>query len=1203
MKDFVHLHLHSEYSMLDGASRITDIPKRAKELGQSSVAITDHGVMYGVVDFYKECKNEGIKPIIGCEVYLAEGSRFDKRHTGRYFNTHLVLLVKNEIGYKNLSYIVSSSFTDGFYVKPRVDIELLREHSEGLVCLSGCLSGYMARAILADEREDAEKFALEMKKLFGEDFYIELQNQGLSEQKRVISELYDIAKKSDIPVVATNDAHYISREDASVQSVLVCVQTGNKLSDGNPLGFETDEFYLKSGDEMADIFSDIPEAIENTLKIAEKCNYDFEFGKLKLPTYTPEDGSLPRDFLKKLTYEGYEKKKAEGKIVFTEKHSEDDYKARILYELLMIEKMGYSQYYLIVRDFVNYAKQNGIQTGPGRGSGAGSLVAYLVGITDVDSIKYELLFERFLNPERVSMPDFDIDFCYIRRDEVIKYVISRYGEDRVSQIITFGTLAARAAVRDVGRVLGMPYDDVDRISKMIPRDMGITLKDALASSKELAAEYARSMEVKTLIDYASKIEGMPRHSSTHAAGVVITKDPVSSYLPLAVSGDSVVTQFDMDTVANLGLLKFDFLALRNLTIIADAEEEIRKTEPSFSVESLGFDDSETYELFAEGRTEGVFQFESSGIKRLLMNMKPKCIEDIMLALSLYRPGPMDSIPKFLENRRNPSLVSYKTEKLRDILEDTAGCIIYQEQVMQICRKIANYSYGKADMVRRAMSKKKAAEMEKERETFVRGAMDNFIPAETANEIFDEMASFAKYAFNKSHAAAYSITSYRTAYLKTHYGAQYYAALLTSVMGYTPKMSEYITDARTMNIKVLPPDINESKSGFTVSGDQIRFGLAAVKGVGEALAQAISAERVRGGPFKSFGDFADRMTGRELNRQSLLALICVGAFDSLGTARSRLVEALDIVLESASAAKRRNLDGQLDLFASLSDEESVPSQPSYEYPDIPEYDARKKLALEREYIGIYISGSLLDDYSKHIEALSPMNIGYINAGANEENEEYGSISDKQTVTVVGIITASNKKTTKNGDMMAIVTLEDKTSQIRVLVFSKLYEKVSAIVNTDSIVSVVGDISLKDDGTAEILARRVEVLVRNGEYSSAPATVQEDKKVYRNESTQHSEVNKTGRSTPSESYQTPVKPQPRQDLSGASKIYIKVPSLESRQYRRAMALVEIFCEGKCEVIFYDNSSSAYRRLASPRLELTDNVYKLLCDICGNENVIVK
>ncbi len=1192
MRDFVHLHLHSEYSLLDGACRIADIPKRAKELGQTSVAITDHGVMYGVVDFYKECKKEDIKPIIGCEVYLAEGSRFDKKHTGRYFNTHLVLLVKNEIGYKNLSYLVSSSFTDGFYVKPRVDIEILREHSEGLVCLSGCLSGYMARAVLADEREDAENFAREMQRIFGEDFYIELQNQGLADQKRVISELYSIAKKLDIQTVATNDAHYISREDAKVQSVLVCVQTGNKLSDGNPLGFETDEFYMKSGDEMADIFSDIPEAIENTLKIAEKCNYDFEFGKLKLPTYTPEDGSSPRDFLKKLTYEGYEKKKAQGKIVFTEKHSEDDYKARILYELLMIEKMGYSQYYLIVRDFVNYAKQNGIQTGPGRGSGAGSLVAYLVGITDVDSIKYDLLFERFLNPERVSMPDFDIDFCYIRRDEVIKYVISRYGEDRVSQIITFGTLAARAAVRDVGRVLGMPYDDVDRVSKMIPRDIGITLKDALASSKELAAEYARSVEVKTLIDYASKIEGMPRHASTHAAGVVITRDPVSSYLPLALSGDTVVTQFDMDTVANLGLLKFDFLALRNLTIIADAEEEIRKTEPSFSVEALGFDDAETYELFSQGKTEGVFQFESSGIKRLLMNMKPRCIEDIMLALSLYRPGPMESIPRFLENRRDPSLISYKTEKLREILENTSGCIIYQEQVMQICRKVANYSYGKADTVRRAMSKKKAAEMEKERESFVRGAMDNFISEETANEIFDEMVSFAHYAFNKSHAAAYSITSYRTAYLKTHYSAQYYAALLTSVMGNTAKMSEYIADARTMNLKVLPPDINESRSGFTVSGNQIRFGLAAVKGVGEAFAQAISAEYARGGPYKSLGDFADRMTGRELNRQSLLALICVGAFDSLGTPRSSLVEALDVVLESASAAKRRNLDGQLDLFASLSDDggESISAQPTYEYPSVPEYDARKKLSLEKEYIGIYISGSLLDDYTKNIEAISPINIGYINACANEENEEYGSISDKQTLTVVGIVTACNRKTTKSGDMMAIVTLEDKTSQIRVLVFSKLYEKVSSLVSVDSIISVVGDLSMRDDGTAEILAKRVEALRRDNEYSAPTSSGRDFGKEVRKAPVSE----KTGSQTVKEA---------KTDFSSASKIYVKVPSLDSTQYRRAMALVEIFCKGRCEVIFYDNSSASYKKLSSPRLELTENVYKLLSDICGKENVIVK
>ncbi len=1188
MRDFVHLHLHSEYSLLDGACRIADIPKRAKELGQSAVAITDHGVMYGVVDFYKACKSEGIKPIIGCEVYLAEGSRFDKKHTGRYFNTHLVLLVKNEIGYKNLSYLVSSAFTEGFYVKPRIDLEILREHSEGLVCLSGCLSGYMARAVLADDVDAAENFAIRMKAIFGEDFYIEVQDQGLADQKKVSAELFKLSKKNGIGLVATNDAHYISRQDAKVQSILVCVQTGNKLSDGNPLGFESDEFYLKDASEMEMLFADIPEALENTVKIAEKCNYDFEFGKLKLPTYTPEDGSSPRDLLKRLAYEGYEKKKAEGKIVFTDKHTEDDYKARILYELLMIEKMGYSQYYLIVRDFVNYAKENGIQTGPGRGSGAGSLVAYLVGITDVDSIKYELLFERFLNPERVSMPDFDIDFCYIRRDEVIKYVISRYGEDRVSQIITFGTLAARAAVRDVGRVLGMSYDEVDKVSKMIPRDLKITLADALKSSKELAEAYASSVETKTLIDYASKIEGMPRHASTHAAGVVITKDPVCSYLPLATNGDNVVTQFDMDTVANLGLLKFDFLALRNLTIIADAENEIRKTEPDFSIEKVGFDDPETYELFAQGRTEGVFQFESSGIKRLLVNMKPKNIEDIMLALSLYRPGPMDSIPRFLENRKDPSKVTYKTEQLRDILENTSGCIIYQEQVMQICRKIANYSYGKADMVRRAMSKKKTEEMEKERATFVSGAMDNFIPEQTANEIFDEMASFARYAFNKSHAAAYSITSYRTAYLKAHYGAQYYAALLTSVMGNTPKMSEYIADARKMGLSVLPPDINESGAGFTVCESKIRFGLAAVKGVGEALANAISAERA-GGDYKSFDDFIERMTCRELNRQSLLALISVGAFDSLGIARSALVESLDIVLENASAAKRRNLDGQLDLFSALSENaEAAPATPSFEYPKIPEYDARKKLALEKEYIGIYISGSLLEDYSKNISDISPIDILAINSSANEESEEYGTLSDRQSVNVVGIVTASNKKMTKSGNMMAIITLEDKSSQIKVLVFSNVFEKSASLTSVDSIVSVFGEISIRDDGTAEIIAKRISPLICNDQYSQKKVPIKNE--------------------VPS----TPSAYAPRENsarapeenkATGASKVYIRVPSLDSEQYRRALALVEIFDDGVCEVVFYDSASAAYKKMSSSRLDMTSNVYRLLCDICGKDNVILK
>ena len=935
MSDFVHLHLHTEYSLLDGACRIDRLAKTAKEKGHKAVAITDHGNMFGAVKFYKACKAEGIKPIIGCEVYVASGSRFDKNNRRDDSYHHLVLLVKNEIGYKNLIYMVSAAYTEGFYVKPRVDMELLSTHSEGLIALSACLAGYIPRRIVMGDYDGALEHAKKMREIFGDDYYLELQDHGIAEQKQVNDALIKMSSQTGIPLVATNDVHYLNKEDSELQAILMCIQTNNVITNGKPFGFETDEFYYKSTEEMKSLFSHVPSAIVNTAKIAEKCNFDFSFGKTFLPKYPLPSGENAKDYLCKLAEDGFAKRIENREVVFTERHSEALYRERIDYELSVIHEMGYDDYFLVVWDFIHYARSRGIPVGPGRGSGAGSLVAYCLSITDVDSIKYDLIFERFLNRERVSMPDIDTDFCYERRDEVIAYVKEKYGSDHVAQIVTFGTLAARAAVRDAGRALGTSYSEVDSIAKLISRDPFTSLEEALKKNKELRRIYEVSPTAKKLLDVSVAIEGMPRHCSTHAAGVVITDKPLTDYVPLSSNNGIVVTEYDMETVSELGLLKFDFLALRYLTVSAYAEGQVKLSDPSFDLNKIPLDDGKTYYLIGKGNTNGVFQLESGGMKQTLINLRPEGIEDVIASIALYRPGPMDSIPTYIERRHHPEQITYAIPCLKPILDVTYGCIVYQEQVMQIFRAVAGYSFGRADIVRRAMSKKKADVLERERAEFLRGAQENGTSREDAEQLFNDMLSFASYAFNKAHAVAYGILSYRTAYLKANYPREYYSALITSVLGSVDKMTEYITECGKENIKILPPDINTSYPDFRVEGKHIRFGLKALKNVGERFADHLVAERERGGKYKSFEDFLARIPDSDLNKRSLESLVKSGTFDSTGLYRSQLVSSYEAQVEERIYAAKNKIDGQLDMF-SMMDAPVAKAIKNHEYPKIPEF---------------------------------------------------------------------------------------------------------------------------------------------------------------------------------------------------------------------------------------------------------------------------
>lgn len=953
MSDFVHLHLHSEYSLLDGACRIDEIPRRARECGHSAVALTDHGVMYGVPSFLAACEREGVRGIVGCEVYVAPRSRFE-RGSGVARPYHLVLLCENDEGYKNLVKLISRSFTEGFYSKPRVDNELLRKYHNGLVALSGCIAGRVAKMLIAGDREAAKQAALEYADIFGKDhFYIEIQDHGIAKEKQLIPDLVSLARECDLPIVATNDCHYLRRRDADTQAILTCIQMNKSISDGRPLGFETDEFYYKDTAEMSMLFSHYPEAIENTVRIAERCHVSVRGSRVALPSYpVPTDESAEK-YLRTLVMKGLKDREGNGTITYR-KHTRDEYLTRIDYELSVIEGMGYSDYFLIVWDYVAFARSKHIPVGPGRGSGAGSIVAYLLHITDIDPMEFGLLFERFLNPERVSMPDIDMDFCYNRRDEVIEYVKEKYGSDHVSQIVTFGTLAAKAAVRDVGRTMGMSYSETDAIANAIPRAPGITLEDAMLEP-DFRKLYERSDRNKRLIDTAMALEGMPRNVSIHAAGIVITDKPLSEYVPMSLSNGVSITQYDMDAIAELGLLKFDFLGLRYLTIIDDAVRQIARTERDFDIERIPLDDARTYDLISSGRTEGIFQLESDGMRQFLTRMKPRCIEDVILAISLYRPGPMDSIPKFLECRNDPKKIAYPLEMLREVLEPTSGIVVYQEQVMSIFQIIGGYTLGHADIVRRAMCKKRHSVLEAERENFIGGASERGVERTSAERLFDDMSSFANYAFNKSHAAAYAILSYRTAYLKAHYPREYLAALLTSVIGNMPKIAQYIKECEQLGIQVLPPDINKSGVGFCAEDGSIRFGLLAIKGIGEKFAEGIVSEQ---GDFKSLEDLIEH--AQSLNKPMVEALIKSGALDRLGKRRSQMLAVYEGLIDSNMTKKGNNISGQLDFFSTVEGLESC-----VEYPDIDELPIGLRIEQEREVMGFSFTDSPI---KKNREAL-------------------------------------------------------------------------------------------------------------------------------------------------------------------------------------------------------------------------------------------
>ena len=1061
-RNFTHLHLHTEYSLLDGACRIEGLMQRVKALGQTAVAITDHGVMYGCVDFYKAAKKAGVKPIIGCEVYVATRTRFDKvnRIDG---SNHLVLLCKNETGYKNLIKMVSVGFTEGFYNKPRVDHELLEEYHEGLICLSACLAGEIPQALLAGDYEKAKNLARYYEDLFGKgNYYIEIQDHGLDEQRTVLPLLVRLSRETGIPLVATNDAHYLEKEDSRMQHILICIQTNKTVNDDDVLEFGTDEFYVKSNDEMYELFSAWPEACENTNRIAEMCSFDFEFGVTKLPYFVAPDGMDNKEYFVKLCRDGLLRRY--GADV------PEDIRARLDYEISIIDRMGYINYYLIVFDFINYAKSQGIPVGPGRGSGAGSLAAYCVGITNIDPIKYNLLFERFLNPERVSMPDFDIDFCYERRQEVIDYVIRKYGADHVAQIVTFGTMAARAAIRDVGRVLDMPYGTVDGIAKLVPMEPKMTLTKALSISRELKARYDADPQVKELIDMSLKLEGMPRHASTHAAGVVITREAADEYVPLATNDGNPVTQFTMTTIEELGLLKMDFLGLRTLTVIDDAEKMIRKREPGFSMDAVPYDDQRVYAMLNAGETEGVFQMESGGMTQAVMGLQSKSLEDIIAIISLYRPGPMESIPTYIANRHNPGNVKYKTPQLEHILDVTNGCIVYQEQVMQICRELAGFSYGQADLVRRAMSKKKHDVMEKERQHFVHGNTEpghecagcvaNGISEAVANAIFDDMSSFASYAFNKAHAAAYAVVAYQTAYLKRHYPREFMAALLTSVLDNTGKVIEYTAECQRMGIRVLPPDINASDAGFTVEGKDIRFGLLALKNVGRNLIATVVRER-SGTPYRSLYDFCKRLHGTEINRRAVESMIKSGAFDNLEAKRRSMMDGVEGILKSVESEARRNLDGQIDLFGAL-DGEQESGRNVYKLPDSgEEYPYDILLQMEKEVSGLYLSGHPLDHYRPVIEKVSTCRISEL---VGENAHAY----DEQNVTLVCTVVRTKTINTKAGGMMAFITVEDLSGSMEVLAFPKVLLAASEAVHDNAVVVIKGRVSYKEDEPSKLIA---------------------------------------------------------------------------------------------------------------------------------------
>ncbi len=1076
MKEFVHLHTHTEYSLLDGAAGIKKLIARTKELGMKSIAITDHGVMYGVIDFYKEAKANGIHPVIGCEVYAAPRSRFDKVHDIDNKTSHLILLAKNNTGYKNLAKIVSSGFTEGFYYKPRVDFECLKDNSEGLVVLSACLGGEIPKALAENDYETAKKIAEKYISVFGrENYFIEIQNHDIDLQKKILPKLEMLSKELGVGLVATNDVHYILREDAKYQDVLMCIQTEKTVDDENRMRFETEEFYLKSPEEMEALFGAYEGAMENTVKIAGMCNVEFDFDTRHLPSFEVPEGETAFSYLKKLCYEGMEKKYSDtGEI-----------KKRLDYELETIQNMGFVDYFLIVWDFINFAKTHDVIVGPGRGSAAGSLVSYCLGITGIDPIKYGLIFERFLNPERVSMPDIDIDFEPEGRQKVIDYVVEKYGTEQVSQIITFGTLKARLVIRDVGRALDMPYGEVDSIAKLIPNELKMTIDKAMEISEDLKNLYKEDARVKRLIDTARALEGLPRHASTHAAGVVITKEPIVNYIPLQVNKDVVTTQYTKDTVEELGLLKMDFLGLRNLTVLKNALKIIEKTRGiSIDLETIDYGKKEVFELIASGNTDGVFQLESAGMKNFMQELQPDSLEDIIAGISIYRPGPMNQRHEYIHNKKFPADIKYKHPLLENILNVTYGFMVYQEQVLEIVRVLAGYSLGRADSMRRVISKKKADKMEEERRNFIYGLDDEDgnviiegcirrgIDEETAKQIFDEINDFANYAFNKSHAAAYAFIAYRTAYLKTYYPVEFMASLISTIDD-QDKINQYVVNCMDMGIKRLPPDINKSDSSFTAEGNGIRFGLSAVKNVGKGLISRVVEERERNGVFKSFSDFVERMAGTEINKRAVEGLIMCGAFDSFGVKRSQLMQVYEVVMDGASADMRNNIDGQMTLF----DEEPVGTD--VEYPDIPEFDKKTILDMEKQSAGMYFSGHPVEEYEKAIKKICKYNIGDIKSSVEtDENGEYVNsaygLKDGSNIMIAGIITFKKTKTTKNNTQMAFFAVEDLYGSVEVIAFPRVYTEVAPFIKEGAVVVVKGRLNIREDEAPKIACSSISFL---------------------------------------------------------------------------------------------------------------------------------
>ncbi|MFR5190772.1 MAG: DNA polymerase III subunit alpha, partial [Clostridia bacterium] len=1098
MSEFVHLHIHSEFSLLDGANRIKEIPVIAKELGMQAIAITDHGAMFGVIDFYKACKANGVKPIIGCEVYVAPRSRKDKDPNldSKYY--HLILLAKNNNGYKNLSKLVSLSYTEGFYYKPRIDREILEQYHEDLICCSACLAGEVNQAILKDNMEEAKEVALWFKNLFGEDYYLEIQNNGVKEQVLVNQKLIELSKMLNIPLVATNDAHYARREDAYNHEVLLCIQTGKKMSDEDRMRFETDELYIKSPQEMEQYFLNVPEAIENTVKIAQKCNVEFEFGHTILPNYdVPPEFASHYEYLVKLTDDGMKERYGE--------HLSQELIERKEYELSVINKMGYVDYFLIVWDYIHFAKTHDISVGPGRGSGAGSIVAYSIGITDIDPIAYNLLFERFLNPERISMPDFDVDFSDEKRDQVIEYVCQKYGYDHVSQIITFGTMSARMVIRDVARVLDVPYAEADKLAKMIPNELHITIQKAMEQNRELKEVYDTNPDTKKLLDIAMALEGMPRQASTHACGIVITKDPVDTYVPLYMRDNTISTQFIMTTLEELGLLKMDFLGLRTLTVIEDTKSIVKENKGIEVVFDKEMHDEKAYKLWQEGNSVGIFQFESQGMTNFMKELKPDCLEDIIAGVSLYRPGPMDQIPRYIANKKDPEHAVYTHPALKPILEVTYGCMVYQEQVMQIVRDLAGYSLGRADLVRRAMGKKKLDVMAKEREIFIHGQVDeqgnvivpgcvrNGIDEKSANTIFDEMAEFAKYAFNKSHAAAYAVLSYQTAYLKAYYPAEFMAATLNSYLGNLDKVPYYIEECKRLHIEILKPEINKSATKFTVEdGNKIRFGLGSIKNVGTSAVDNIVQERQRKGKYQSFTDFCERIQDEAVNKKCVESLIKAGAFDEFEQTRSTLMASFEEIINSISDASKKNFKGQVSMFdlGTSHEESNQLEKMKYTYNTLKEYSEKELLSMEKEMLGLYISGHPLEGLQEEIKARTNIDSLKIKEGM-EELEQTGKFpyQDNQSVKYAGIISSIKKKYTKNNKIMAFITLEDLYGSMEIIAFENAYQSAGSSLIEDNIVLVEGRLSIKEEEqSATIIANKIMDFHANGEGNQATVAIE-------------------------------------------------------------------------------------------------------------------